>query len=218
MSGLMRAIRCASWRAGRCVGMTLLMSVGFVFYFMLLDGTSFTLMNIVGRFPQMVVFVGSLMYLIFGMVDIVTYVQYAMSCGCTRKNTLLSALYMHMFELAVTELVLAVYYLVLPAGWSMVSGREMCMTVLYLFLFDMGLSLTMGIVIKRFGKVAYILLVLLCSAAGGIVGGLVGFFGTAVFDIMIPHASLVVPAAAFAWYGFMAVIFWMFIRKMEVRV
>lgn len=218
MSGLLRALKCATWRAGRCVGMAMLMAVGFIFYIMIINGTRFTVANIVGRFPQMVVFVGSIMYLAYGIVDTVTYVQYAMSCGCTRKNIFFSAVYMHVFELAVTELVLALYYLVVPAEWSMASAGEMCMTVLYLFVFDMGLSLTLGILVKRFGKIAYVVFVVLCSVLGGLVGGLVGFFGTEIFSGIIPHASLMIPFAAFVWYGLMAALFWLFIRKIEVRI
>lgn len=218
MGGLMRAFKCASWRAGRFVGMTLLFAVGFTFYFMLLDGTSFTLVNIVSRFPQMIMFVGSFMYLAFGMVDTVTYLQYAMSCGCTRKNTLISTVYMHAFELAVTELVLLLYFLAVPAGWVMLDRKEAAVVMLALFIFDMGLSMVMGILVKRFGKIAYIIVILICAFGGGMIGGMVGFFGYGILADMVPHVSLVLPLAALVWYGFMAFIFWLSIRKMEVRV
>lgn len=218
MSGLMRAYKCATWRAGRCVGITLVMAVGFIFYFMILNGTGFTLAAIVGRFPQMVVLVGGIVYLAYGMVDLVTYMQYAMGCGCTRRHTFLSTIYMHVFELAATELALVLYYLIVPADWPLLLPEDACLTVLYLCVFNMGLSMTLGILVKRFGKVAYVLLVVLCAFVGGIIGGLVGFFGIDVISEIIPRSSLYMPAAVFVWYVVMAVIFWLFIRKMEVRV
>ena len=218
MSGLIRALKCASWRAARCVGISLLLSVGFIFYFILLDRSSFTLVNIVARFPQMLLFVGSFMYLAYGMVDTVTYLQYSMSCGCTRRDTLISTVYMHVFELAVSELALLLYYLVVPAGWVTVAGRETAVVMMALFACDMGFSMAMGILVKRFGKAAYIVVVILCALVGGIVGGMVGFFGYEVLDGIVPHISLILPFAALIWYALMMFLFWIFIRKMEVRV
>ncbi len=218
MGGLMRAYKCATWRACRCVGMTLVMAVGFIFYFMILQGTNFTLVNIVGRFPQSVLMVGSLMYLFYGMVDIVTYVQYGMSCGCTRRHTFFSIVYMHVFELAVTELVLVLYYLAVPADWPLLLQSDVCLPVLYLFVFDMGLSMTMGILVRRFGKIAYVLIVMFGTFVGGVIGGLAGIFGNEIVSEMIPCAPVYVTAAVLVWYVVMAVIVWLFIRKMEVRV
>ena len=69
MGGLTRSLKYASFRAGRVIGICLLMAFGFVFYFALLDGTQFTLQNLLPRFPFMLLFIGNLMFMIYGMLD-----------------------------------------------------------------------------------------------------------------------------------------------------
>ncbi len=45
-----------------------------------------------------------------------------------------------------------------------------------------------------------------------------GYFGGGKFTDMLPEISVFAPAAVSIWYVVMAIIFWMNIRKMEVRV
>lgn len=218
MEGLVRALKCATWRAGRVIGLTILMSVGFIFYFMLLSRTPFTVQNIVTRFPQMLLFVGSFMYLSFGVVDVVTYVQYAMSCGCTRKNVLLSAVYMNMLEIAGVELALFVYLLLAPKEWVLPGGSTLCGLALLAGLFSTGFSLMMGIFVKRFGKVAYVFVVLVCAVIGGIMGGVAAMNEWDILIVGTPNLPVVVTLAFIGWYVLAAAVFWLCIRKMEVRV
>lgn len=218
MNGLFRALKCATWRAGRVIGITLLMSVGFIFYFMFLNRVPFSVANIITRFPQMLLFVGSFMYLAYGVVDIITYVQYAMSFGSTRKDVFLSSIYMHVLEIAGTELVLLFYFLLVPEKWLMTDGGTIYKMIFLVYLFSAGLSLVMGIFVKRFGKGAYVVIIILSAVLGGIVGGMVAFYGSNELAALIPNVSVIVPLAAGGWYVAMAAIFWMNIRKMEVRV
>lgn len=217
MGGLVRALKCATWRAGRVVGLTLLMSVGFIFYFMILEGAHFTVEAAVGRFPQMLLFVGSFMFLAYSVVDTVTYVQYAMGCGCTRKNIMITSIYMHVFEIAASELILVLYFAVFPKGMP-AGGSEVCREALLMFTFVSGLSLAMGILVKRFGRIAYIGVVFFCAVMGGIAGGMMGYFRGTGFLVKLPWISVFELAAVIVWYVVMAIVFWMNIRKMEVRV
>ena len=217
MGGLVRALKCATWRAGRAVGITFLLSVGFIFYFMILEGAHFTVEAVIGRFPQMLTFVGSFMFLAYSMLDTVIYVQYAMGCGCTRKNIFITSIYMHVFEIAASELMLVLYFALFTKGVP-AGGSDVYKVVLILFTFVAGLSLTMGILVKRFGRIAYIGMIFFCAVIGGIAGGIMGYFGGGKFTDMLPEISVFAPAAVSIWYVVLAIIFWMNIRKMEVRV
>lgn len=220
MSGTIRSLKYAAFRAGRVIGLTLLLSVAFVFYFMFLDGEHFTVQNVISRIPFMIVFVGNLMYMLYGMIDIATYTQYTMSCGAVRKDVLISTIFMHVLQIAAAEIVILLFFRI-PKSWQMTGENELCLLALLFFLVGSGLALVMGIAIRRFGKVAYIILVTICSAGGGVCGALVGFHGGGIFLFDLLHVSDYLPrmaAAGCIWYAVMAVIFWLFIRKMEVRV
>lgn len=220
MVGLTRSLKYAAFRAGRVIGITLLLSIGFVFYFMFLDGEQFTVQNIISRFPSMLVFVGNLMYMIYGMIDIATYTQYTMSHGATRKDVLISTIFMHVLQIAAAEAVLLLFF-ALPKDWQMAGRNELCMAALLLFLVGGGLALIMGILIRRFGKAAYTILVMVSATCGGILGALIGFHGSSAFllDLLPAAFNWTVPAViGCVWYIAAAVVFWLFIRKMEVRV
>ena len=79
MGAFMRSLKYASFRAGRVIGITAGMSVGFVFYFTFLNGESFTVENLISRFPLMLIFIANLMFLIYGMVDVASYAPVAIS-------------------------------------------------------------------------------------------------------------------------------------------
>lgn len=220
MSGTIRALKYAAFRAGRIIGITLLMSVAFVFYFMFLDGEHFTVQIVVSRIPSMIVFVGSLMCTIYGMIDVATYTQYTISCGTIRRDVLISTIFMHVLQIVALEIVLLLIFLV-PKGFEMPGRNELCLLELVLFLAESGLALVMGILIHRFGKSAYIVFVIFCAVVSSVCGFLVGFGGgnSFVFEQLSTMAYFpLIIAAGLVWYVVMAAIFWLFIRRMEVRV
>ena len=71
MSAIIRSFRNHGFRAERIFGITMLMSFAFIFYFLFLDGMSFSLENILGRLPFSVFFLSVVMILIYGLVDVV---------------------------------------------------------------------------------------------------------------------------------------------------
>ena len=221
MGGLTRSLKYASFRAARVIGVCLLMALGFVFYFALLDGTPFTLQNLVPRFPFMLLFIGNLMFMLYGMVDVATYTQLTLTYGSTRRDAAVSTVYMHLLEMLALIAVMALSCVLIPKPWLVMDGGTLCLLALALFFIGCGLALVTGILIQRFGKAAYIVIVIFASLGGGVVGGLVGFHGgtTAVMDVVLKFLNLhVMLGAGIAWYVLAAVIFWLFIRKIEVRV
>lgn len=221
MSGLIRSLKYASFRAGRVIGISLLMAVGFVFYFTLLDGGRFTLENLLPRFPMMMLFIGNLMVMLYGMLDVATYTNLTLTYGCTRKNAMISSVYMHLLIVLALEAVIAVSCELLPVQWRTADGGWLCLLALAQFLIAGGLALVTGVLINRFGKVAYIIFVIFAAVGGGVMGGLVGFHGGTTVLMEIATQSLNLPVLVMAgaiWYAVMVVICWLCTRKMEVRV
>lgn len=221
MSGLTRSLKYASFRAMRVVRNCLLMAVGFVFYFTLLDGESFTLHNLLPRFPLMLMFTGNLMFMLYGMLDTATYMQLTLAYGCTRRNAGISTVYMHLLQMLVLEAVMAASCICIPASWQAVDARMLCLMTLTLLLFGGGLSLVTGILIRRFGKVAYIIFVIFAALAGGMIGGLTGFSGGTAPLMVSLQGSLNLPVllmAGIACYAVMTAVFYISIRGIEVRV
>ena len=221
MSGLIRSLKYASFRAARVIGICLLMALGFVFYFALLDGEQFTLQNLLPRFPFMLLFIGNLMFMLYGMLDVATYTQLTLTYGCTRKSAAFSTIYMHLVQMLALEVLMAVCCALIPAQWLAMDGKTLCLMALAIFFISSGLALVTGALIHRFGKAAYIVIVIFASLGGGVIGGLVGFHGgtTGVMDVVMGFLNLpVMLGAGIAWYVLAAVIFWFFIRKIEVRV
>ena len=221
MGGLMRSFKYAAFRAGREIGVCLLMAVGFVFYFAFLDGSPFTVQNLLPRFPFMLLFIGNLMFMLYGMLDVATYSQLTLTYGSTRKNVAISTVFMHVIQIAALVLLIALSGAFIPQEWLPVPCSTLCFLAAGLFLFCSGLALVMGILIHRFGKVAYILVTIFAALGGGLIGGLVGFHGgsTIVLDTLLRVLNLnLMFAIGLIWYAVMAVIHWLAIRKIEVRV
>lgn len=221
MSGLTRALKYATFRAGRVILITLLMSIGFVFYLAFLDGAEFTLENLITRYPLMLILIGNLMFMLYGMLDVATYMQLTLSYGSTRRDAAISTYYMQIIQMAAILAIMALFYAVVPDHWIQNDGKMICLLALVLFLFGSGFALISGVLIHRFGKAAYIIIVVFCTFGGGIFGGLVGFHGSTEFlekylDVLLNMAVL--NAVGAVWYAAAVVIFWFCIRKIEVRV
>ena len=221
MSGLLRSLKYATFRAGRVIGICLLMAAAFVFYFAFLNGDAFSVQTLIPRFPFMLLVVGNLMFMIYGMLDVATYTQLTLTYGCTRKNAAISTVYMHLLQIAAIELVMALCIVWIPRAWMEVSGGALCLLSLGLFLFGCGLALTVGILIHRFGKIAYMIVVIIASLCGGVVGGVVGARGGSggLLALVFSWLNLkVLLLIGVIWYAVMALAYWFFIRKIEVRV
>lgn len=221
MSGLIRSLKYASFRAGRVIGICLLMAIGFVFYFAFLDGAKFTLENLLPRFPFMLLFIGNLMFMLYGMLDVATYTQLTLTYGCTRRDAAVSTVYMHLVQMLALEVIMVVSCALLPSQWQLIEPKTLGILALAIFLIGSGLALVTGILIHRFGKIAYIVMVIIASLGGGVIGGLVGFHGgtTVVMNVVMKFLNLnVMLVSGVIWYVIAAVIFWLFIRKVEVRV
>ena len=209
MNGLARSLKYAGFRAARVIGVCLLMAVGFIFYFAFLDGARFTLQNLLPRF------------MIYGMLDVATYTQLTLTYGCTRKNAMISTVFIHFVQIVALELIMAAACALIPAAWMPLDGTTLCFLALALFLLGCGLALVTGVLIHRFGKAAYIVVVIIASLGGGVVGGLVGFHGGTTFLMDFVMDLLNIPllvTVGVIWYAVMAVICWLCTRKIEVRV
>jgi hypothetical protein len=196
------------------------MAVAFIFYFMLIEGVSFTVSNALGRFPYMLIFIGNLMVMLYGMMDLVTYTQISMGYGCTRKNSALSLIYMNCMEIFVIEVILGVYSVLVPFGDAHQNPGLTCIFSLALFLFGSGFSMVAGILIHRFGKAAYVIVVLLCTTAGCAVGFVGGFYGGTyvLLDVVMAWPMYALAVGGALWFVLASAVLWLFLRKMEVRV
>lgn len=221
MSGLLRSLKYASFRAGRVIGVCLLMAVGFVFYFAFLNAEAFTVQNLVARFPMTLLLISNLMFMIYGMIDVATYTQLTLTYGCTRKNAVISTVYMHLMQILVLEAVIVICCALIPQQWMSVDGGIISLVSFALLFVSNGLALVLGILIHRFGKMAYMIVVVLASLSGGVIGGFVGYYGgsTAIMDRVITFFnSNILLVVGSVWYVVAAVIFWLNVRKIEVRV
>ena len=128
---------------------------------------------------------------------------------------------MHLLQMLAFEVIMVVSCALLPEQWQMIDAKTLGLLALAIFFIGSGLALVTGILIHRFGKVAYTVVVIFASMGGGIVGGLVGFHGgtTVVLDLVLKLLNLpVMIMAGMIWYAAAAVIYWFSIRKIEVRV
>jgi hypothetical protein len=220
MSGLVRSLKYASFRAARVLGVTLLMAFCFIFYFMFLEDAAFTVRNALEHFPYMLLFIGNLMFMIYGMLDVATYTQITMSYGCTRKNAVLSTVYMNLLEIFAAEVILTVYCVFVPCGKPHEQAAAMCVGSLALFLFGGGWAMLGGILIHRFGKAAYFVVVFFSIIAGFALGCVGGFYG-GTYVFLERAMALPVQALALAgvlWFAAASAISWLASRRMEVRV
>lgn len=169
----------------------------------------------------MLLFIGNLMFMLYGMLDVATYTQLTLTYGCTRRDAAVSTVYMHLVQMLALEVIMVVSCALLPSQWQLIEPKTLGILALAIFLIGSGLALVTGILIHRFGKIAYIVMVIIASLGGGVIGGLVGFHGgtTVVMNVVMKFLNLnVMLVSGVIWYVIAAVIFWLFIRKVEVRV
>lgn len=223
MGVVMRSLKYASFRAGRVMCMIAGMSVGFVFYFTFLNGDSFTVENLISRYPLILMFIANLMFLIYGMVDVASYVPLTLSYGSTRKVAFFSNLYMQTLQILGVEILLWICFKCIPRTYlsEYTDGNLLCAVALCIFLLGCGISLPCGVLISRFGKTAYIIVVVLASVGGGMFGALIGFREMSSWLVKWLEKFINVPlivAIGFGWYILMNVLFYLGMRKYEVRV
>lgn len=223
MCGLLRSCKDATFRAERVMGVSVLMAVVFCFYFEFLNGGRFTLENLVSKLPMTLMLISVLMFGLYGMMDIATYTQVAMSYGCTRKNAVLGVIWMQILEIVEVKLLLTVMAYVIPKDWQLMDIMYQSWIVLALTIFASAVSLPLGVLIRRFGKVAYIVIVLIMTLIGGAIGGLVGFMSAendwiTIFAVGAVPFVMVGLIVSVVLYIICAILFWLLIRKLEVRV
>ncbi len=220
MNGMLRAIKYASFRAARVIGITVLMAVGFVFYFAFLNEEAFTVQNLVARFPLTLIFVGNLMISLYGMIDVVTYMQLTLSYGSTRKQAICSQIYMGVVQVAAIVLILAVSCALIPEQWQYMTGSSFVLLAQNLIFFGSGLALLGGLLIYRFGRVAYWIFVMLMACGGGVLAGFGGYAGVDTVSL-VGQTALQHPALqllGILWFAVMSVVCWLILRRSEVHV
>ena len=220
MNGLARSLREASFRAGRVLGICLLMSVGFVIYFTLLSGEAFTMQNLFYRMTEVMIFVGCMMFMIYGMVDFATYTQVSLSYGSTRKHALVSLIYMDLLQVAGMTFLVWLVAVLIPAQWQPLSARGAIGLALNVFLIACAVSLINGMLVYRFGKGAYVLFVIVTTAFSGCIMGMSDYLAQMDFVGMIVSGGdlAVLGMVGIILFAIAAVVCGVFMRKIEVRV
>ena len=87
------------------------------------------------------------------------------------------------------------------------------------FIASSGVSLLAGMIVYRFGRIAYFIIIFLMTGVGGVVGGLMGAFGGDRVAAMVPQIL-----QKFGWVGLAVIlyvicvaVFGLLSRKMEVK-
>ena len=222
MSGLMRSLKYETIRTGSVLGSALLVSVAFTVYFALISGERLTLMNLVGSLPGLMLFIGCLWFMIYGMVDMVTYTQLTISYGSTRKHALIGKLYMNLLQTVGMVVCMYLVYVLTPAEWMPMEAVSACLLAQNVYLIAGSLALVSGMLVYRFGKVVYLVFTILAAIFGGSLAG---------FDIHAGESGILASIGAAIGNGFcvwdlagivlfliISVICWFFMRRIEVRV
>ncbi|MDD6038607.1 MAG: hypothetical protein PUD20_07450 [bacterium] len=222
MYGVSRALKRASYRAGRTIVITLLMSIAFVLYFEFLSDGNFTPEVLVPRVPVMYLFFSSMMYLIYGLTDVAIYTPLEISSGGTRRNVFLGTIFMCMLQIGVSLLFLLAFYglvpkIMLPA----IPMRRMLLATAAIGLFVCGTGMIMGQLVWRFGKVAYYVLIFIITGVCAVSGALFtmsngGYVGVANRIMMYIDKGFVLILAVL-WYALMAGISYLMLMKAEIR-
>lgn len=220
MNGLTRSLQYASFRAGRVLGTAILMTAVFVLYFTLIAGEAFSMQNLVSRLPETVIFIGSLMFMIYGMLDLVTYTQLTLSYGSTRKDAMISVIYMDLLQIVGMLLVVYLIFTFAPAAWMPMSPLAACALAQNIFFIASSMAMINGMLIYRFGKVAYYIFTFLAAVISGAVAGFTTFMGkmSVLGNVFQIGGLSVFDLTGVVLFVIAAVICWLFIRKIEVRV
>ena len=222
MSGLMRSLKCATIRTGRVLGSALLTSVAFTVYFALISGERLTLMNLVGSLPGLMLFIGCLWFMIYGMVDMVTYTQLTISYGSTRKHALIGRLYMNLLQTIGMVACMYLVYVLTPAEWMPMEAVTACLLAQNVYLIAGSLALVSGMLVYRFGKVAYLIFTVLAALFGGSLAGFGTYAGESGILVSIGanigDGFCVWDLAGIVLFLIVSVICWFFMRRIEVRV
>ena len=222
MSGLMRSLKCATIRTGCVLGSALLTSVAFTVYFALISGERLTLMNLVGSLPGIMLFIGCLWFMIYGMVDMVTYTQLTISYGATRKHALIGRLYMNLLQTIGMVACMYLVYVLTPAEWMPMEAVSACLLAQNVYLIAGSLALVSGMLVYRFGKVAYLIFTILAAVFGGGLAGFGTYAGESGILVSIGGniggGFCVWDLAGIVLFLIVSVICWFFMRRIEVRV
>lgn len=220
MNGLTRSLKYASFRAGRVLGIALLMSAVFVLYFTLIAGEAFSMQNLIGRLPETLLFIGCLMFMIYGMLDLVTYTQLTLSYGSTRKHAMISLIYMDLLQILGLLICVWLLFTLAPAAWLPMSIGTACGLAQNLFFIASAVALINGMLIYRFGKVAYYIFTLLAAVLGGAVAGFTTNMGrfSVLGNIFTLGNLSMLNLIGVVLFVIAAVVCWLFIRRIEVRI
>ena len=222
MSGLMRSLKCATIRTGCVLGSALLTSFVFTLYFALISGERLTLMKLVGSLPGIMLFTGGLWFMLYGMVDMVTYTQLTISYGATRKHALIGRLYMSLLQTIGMVACMYLVYVLTPAGWMSMETVPACLLAQNVYLIAGSLALVSGMLVYRFGKAAYLIFRVLATFLGCSLVGFDTYAGgagiLASIGGNIGNGFCIWDLAGIVLFLVVSVICWFFMRRIEVRV
>ena len=152
------------------------------------------------------------------------YVPLLLSMGETRRNALLGFHYFRVLIIAVTMALCALVWLLTPGEASAVGLRSIP-TILCILLIVSSLGSIMGTLFARWKWLGTILIIMVCGAAGGVMGltGVAMTKGVIVVKIMELAAYLAatpwwLAAAVAASLALDLVFHWLLLRRQEVKL
>ncbi len=222
MSGLLPSIRNATRRAVMILAYIVFMAVIFSVFFTWSSGDAITLQGIASDIPKLLLFFGTICIVMWGMVDMVTYLQMTISYGSTRRDALIGYVYMNLFEVAGILICMCLVYACVPGEWMDASLEVLLMLGQNVFLIAAALALTFSIFVYRFGKKAYLIFALPVSL---LCGGIVGFSSQIGISGIYVSSGLSFSGRLFALnfigaglFIIAAVLSFLIMKKLEVRL
>lgn len=170
------------------------------------------------RLPWFIVMYGALMLLVNNSFYAAVNIKYQLGMGCTRKHAGYGFSLMNLVYTVVTAGAAGLIMLFTQNGDLQYQLTDMC-PVISVFLAIGGISALGGILVDKYGRIAYMTgMILICGVAGGLVGFInvffEGDFGKTLSVFRSP-VTLLVAAVIFLLGQF---VFNCYNRKAEVRL
>ena len=172
-SGMTRTIKYMNYYTSRIILYVLGFTVGMVFYMTLLGGefTADALMSNVAMMPMFCIFMGCLFFVVFNMSYGPLYANMQLSMGSTRKEMVLGHIYAQFVFIIITTVIAEVFNAISVGGFDSNTGLYIAMAF-FSYLVASAVGSIFGILVDRFGKVAYYVMVAIAAMGGGVFGAL----------------------------------------------
>lgn len=207
----------AIWMGLRIESWTVLIAVILPIYFMAF-GVTETLEKALLRFPFYLIGMSCFYLVIQGAVNVFTYMPLQITCGATRKQTVVALAVTNVVPMVINIVLITVFYAIVPP----LLGHQI--DILYyirqffnFYLFCIGLAMFIEPLVLKFGKAGYYSLILIIYAVMGFavaIGRLDPFVNVLDFILYNPLTTVL----AMLWAFLATYVMILTTKSYEVRV